>query len=57
MDKPDLAPGAIGRSPVRLDAPEKATGRALFPGDLHMDGQAYLKVVFARRPHARIGWV
>src|SRR3990172_5143394 len=54
MNKPGLEHWVIGRSPARLEALEKAIGRALFPGDLHIDGQAYLKVVFARRPHARI---
>lgn len=44
----------IGRSIPRVDGFDKVTGKALFPGDLQMDGQVYLKVVFARRPHARI---
>lgn len=44
----------VGRSIPRSDALEKVTGKALYPGDLQMDGQVYMKVLFARRPSARI---
>lgn len=42
----------IGQSVNRIDAAGKVTGETKFPGDLRMDGQVYMKVLFARRPHA-----
>jgi CO/xanthine dehydrogenase Mo-binding subunit len=44
----------IGASPTRPDALGKVTGAALYPGDLVRPDMLQLKVVFARRPHARI---
>lgn len=44
----------IGVSMPRIDARAKVTGSALYPGDLAMPGMAHAKVLFARRPHARI---
>ncbi len=44
----------IGSSPPRIDALDKITGTSAYPGDLVRPGMLYLKVVFARRPHARI---
>lgn len=38
----------------RIDARAKVTGSALYPGDLAMPGMAHAKVLFARRPHARV---
>jgi CO/xanthine dehydrogenase Mo-binding subunit len=46
--------GMVGRSVAQIGAVEKVTGQAQFPGDLQMDGQVFMKVLFARRPHARI---
>jgi CO/xanthine dehydrogenase Mo-binding subunit len=43
---------AIGSSETRIDAHDKVTGEALFPGDINMENQAYLKILFAMRPHA-----
>jgi CO/xanthine dehydrogenase Mo-binding subunit len=48
------APGYIGVSVPRLDAPAKVTGRALFPADLRMSGMLHMKILFAGRPHAAI---
>ncbi len=45
---------AIGKSIKRLDAQDKVTGAAYYPGDLNQAGQAYMKILFAGRPHARI---
>ncbi len=45
---------AIGSSKTRLDARGKVTGETLYPGDLNYPNQAHAKVLFARRPHARI---
>ncbi len=44
----------IGASIQRPDALGKVTGAARYPGDLVRPGMLHLKVVFARRPHARI---
>ena len=45
---------AIGQSPKRLDARDKVTGAALYPGDIDMDGQLWLKIRFSDRLHARV---
>ena len=42
----------IGRSVPRLDAQAKVTGEALYPGDINLPDQAYMKILFAKRPHA-----
>lgn len=47
-------PALIGRSVPRVDALDKVTGRTRFPGDLTVPGVLHMKVLFARRPHARI---
>ncbi len=44
----------IGESIKRLDALGKVTGQTLYPGDIDMPEQAYMKILFAGRPHARI---
>ena len=44
----------IGRSVTRLDAQAKVTGEALYPGDINLPDQAYMKILFAKRPHAII---
>ena len=44
----------LGESITRIDARAKVTGDALFPGDINLPGQLWMKVLFARRPHARI---
>jgi len=43
---------AIGQSATRIDAEGKVTGETAYPGDLNMPEQAYLKILFAGRPHA-----
>lgn len=44
----------IGKSVVRLDAGSKVTGEALYPGDINLPDQTYMKILFAGRPHAII---
>jgi CO/xanthine dehydrogenase Mo-binding subunit len=44
----------IGTSIPRIDAIAKVTGEAIYPGDITMPGQTYMKVLFANRPHAII---
>ncbi|MBN1640340.1 MAG: xanthine dehydrogenase family protein [Anaerolineae bacterium] len=43
---------AVGRSAARVDAVDKVTGAALYPGDYAMDGVLHAKILFAGRPHA-----
>lgn len=45
---------AIGKSVPRVDARGKVTGETLYPGDINLPNQAYLKILFAGRAHARI---
>jgi CO/xanthine dehydrogenase Mo-binding subunit len=45
---------SVGRSVHRIDAVGKVTGEALYPGDISMDNQAFMKIKFAGRPHAII---
>jgi CO/xanthine dehydrogenase Mo-binding subunit len=45
---------AIGQNAPRIDAVGKVTGKTLYPGDINMRDQAYMKILFANRPHAQI---
>ncbi len=42
----------IGQSARRIDAEGKVTGRTLYPGDINLLDQVYMKILFANRPHA-----
>jgi len=42
----------IGKSLPRVDVLDKATGKALYPGDFNLLDQVYMKILFAGRPHA-----
>ncbi len=42
----------VGQSIQRIDAADKVSGRALYSGDYNLPSQLYMKVLFARRPHA-----
>jgi len=44
----------VGQSVSRVDAAGKVTGEALYPGDYNLANQCYMKILFARRPHAII---
>lgn len=44
----------IGEPVARIDALGKVTGEVAYPADLVRPGMLFAKVVFARRPHARI---
>ncbi len=44
----------IGKSVQRTDALGKVTGETLYPGDINLPDQAYMKILFANRPHAII---
>lgn len=45
---------SIGLSAKRSDAFGKVTGETLFPGDINLPDQAFMKILFAGRPHAII---
>jgi len=42
----------IGQSVARIDAKSKVKGEALYPGDITLPNQAFLKILFSSRPHA-----
>jgi CO/xanthine dehydrogenase Mo-binding subunit len=42
----------VGESVPRIDARSKVNGEALYPGDINLPNQAYLKVLFSSKPHA-----
>ena len=42
------------KSDQRIDAPGKAGGQTLFPGDLSPDNLLHAKVLFSHKPHARM---
>ena len=44
----------IGKSIQKVDAVKKVTGEALYPGDFNYPDQLYMKILFARRPSARV---
>jgi CO/xanthine dehydrogenase Mo-binding subunit len=44
----------IGKNVERVDARAKVTGEALYPGDINLPDQAYMKILFAGKPHAII---
>ena len=44
----------IGKSSLRIDAADKVSGTAYYPGDFDFPNQLYMKILFAGRPHAII---
>ncbi len=44
----------IGESILRVDAWDKVRGATQFASDINLPGQAYMKILFAGRPHAVI---
>jgi CO/xanthine dehydrogenase Mo-binding subunit len=42
----------VGKSVTRVDAVSKVTGEAIYPGDINLPDQLYMKILFADRPHA-----
>jgi CO/xanthine dehydrogenase Mo-binding subunit len=44
--------GEIGKSLIRIDARDKVTGEAIFPGDINLPDTLHMKILFAGRPHA-----
>jgi len=44
----------ISESIKRIDARGKVTGETLYPGDINIDGQLWMRVKFSERAHARV---
>lgn len=44
----------IGQSVKRIDAQGKVTGAAPYPGDIDMEGQLWMQIVYSERAHARV---
>ncbi len=44
----------VGQSLPRIDAWDKVTGQARYPGDFSMTGMLHAKVVWSEYPHARV---
>ena len=44
----------VGQSPPRIDARDKVTGQACYPGDFSKPGMLYAEVVWSEYPHARV---
>ena len=44
--------GAIGKSLKRIDAMDKVTGKAAYPGDIYLPDSLVMKILFAGKPHA-----
>jgi len=44
----------VGQSLARVDAWDKVTGQARYPGDFSMPGMLHAKVVWSEYPHARV---
>ena len=45
---------AISKSIKRIDALGKVTGETLYPGDINIDGQLWMRIKFSERAHARV---
>ena len=52
MSLPSLR--AVGKSPPRLDATDKVTGKALYTSDIVLPGMLYGKVLRSPLPHAKL---
>ena len=44
----------ISESVKRIDARGKVTGETLYPGDINIEGQLWMRVKFSERAHARV---
>ncbi len=44
----------ISKSIKRIDARGKVTGETLYPGDINIEGQLWMRVKFSERAHARV---
>ena len=44
----------FGQSLLRVDAPDKLKGKAIYAGDISLMGMLHLKILRSDRPHAKI---
>ncbi|MFQ5418821.1 MAG: hypothetical protein ACE5EY_00515, partial [Anaerolineae bacterium] len=44
----------IGKRIPKLDAPDKATGRATYGHDVRLPGMLHGRILYSRHPHARV---
>jgi CO/xanthine dehydrogenase Mo-binding subunit len=44
----------VGESIIRVDALNKVIGTAMYPGDINLPGQVYMKILFSGKAHAII---
>ena len=51
---PEMQQKVIGRSVPRVDAPDKATGKAMYTADMRLPGMLHGKLLRSPVPHARI---
>lgn len=47
-------PNSVGTSVQRIDSIGKVKGDALYPGDINLENQSFMKVLYSSRPHAII---
>ena len=45
---------SIGKPIDRFDSHDKVTGKALFPGDINLPDQVFMRTLFSPSPHAII---
>ena len=50
----DEKTAVIGEPLKRIDARGKVTGETLYPGDIDIDGQLWMRIKFSERAHARV---
>ncbi|HJN42443.1 MAG TPA: hypothetical protein QF589_10065, partial [Anaerolineales bacterium] len=48
---------AIGQRIPKLDAPDKATGRATYGHDVRLPGMMHGAILYSRHPHARVAQI
>ncbi|MCP4357525.1 MAG: xanthine dehydrogenase family protein molybdopterin-binding subunit, partial [Chloroflexi bacterium] len=44
----------IGKRIPKLDAPDKATGRAVYGHDVRLPGMLHGRILYSQHPHARV---
>lgn len=49
-----MGSSVIGRRIPKLDAPDKATGRAIYGHDVRLPGMVHGRILYSRHPYARI---
>ncbi|MFH1416647.1 MAG: xanthine dehydrogenase family protein molybdopterin-binding subunit [Elusimicrobiota bacterium] len=54
LERPVTGFSGINKSPPRLDAEDKASGRAVYGDDLEMPGMLFSRQVYSIYPHARL---